>query len=365
VKEMKEKEPYLSDKVVGGISMPTTRVCPPYEMTVALAENAVMNGLHLSLETAVLDMKLSDRRITEVITNRGSIYPKIVINAAGLFADEIAAMAKDQFFTIHPRKGEIALLDKNKGKQLDTVVSVVSAKLINSDTKGGGLVKTVEGNILVGPNAFEQPYKEDYSTDSKTVDAMLNQNFAYVKGIGKGDVITYLAGTRAATYKEDFIIEKSKQVDNLVYAAGIQSPGFASSPAIAEEIEKITIGLLKEKHDVRLKQNFIRKRKGIPDLKNMPADERSRLIEERKAYGQIICRCEEVSRGEIQDAIHSVIPATTLDAIKRRTRAGMGRCQGGFCTPLIAQILEEETGMSLLEMTKKGKDSNLVSKVTK
>jgi len=365
VKEMKEKEPYLSDNVVGGISMPTTGICPPYEMTIALAESAVINGLHLSLETAVIDIHQSDNKITEVITNRGTVYPKIVINAAGLFADEIAAMANDQFFTIHPRKGEIALLDKSKGAIFDTVVSIVSTKLLHADTKGGGLVKTVEGNILVGPNAFEQPFKEDYSTDDKTVNAMLEQNLPYLKGISKGDVITYLAGSRAATYKEDFIIEKSTKIENLIYAAGIQSPGYASSPAIAEEIERITLELLKEKNNVQLKNNFIKERKNIPDLKNMTIENRCKRIEERSAYGQIICRCEEISKGEIQDAIHAVIPAITLDAIKRRTRAGMGRCQGGFCTPLIAQILEEELGMSLLEITKKGKDSNLVFKATK
>lgn len=365
VKEMKEKEPYLSDRIVGGISMPTTGICPPYEMTIALAESAVINGLQLSLETAVVDMHRSDNKISEVITNRGTIYPKVVINAAGLFADEIAAMAQDQFFTIHPRKGEIALLDKNKGTLLDTVVSIVTAKLMNSDTKGGGLVKTVEGNILVGPNAFEQPFKEEYSTDDKSVNAMLEHNLPYLKGIGKGDVITYLAGCRAATYKEDFIIEKSKKIGNLIYAAGIQSPGYASSPAIAEEIERLTIDLLNEKDNVLRKNNFIKERKNIPDLKNMSNEDRSKKIEERRAYGQIICRCEEVSKGEIQDAIHATIPAVTLDAIKRRTRAGMGRCQGGFCTSLIVQILEEELGMSLLDITKKGKNSNLVFKATK
>jgi glycerol-3-phosphate dehydrogenase len=350
---------------VGGVTAPTTGVCPPYEMTTALAENAIMNGLKLSLETAVISIMESDNKITKVITNRGTVYPKVVINAAGLFADEIAAMVNDQFFTIHPRKGEIVLLDKNKGDLLNTIVSQVSAKLLKSDTKGGALVKTAEGNILVGPTAFEQPYKEDYSTDYANVNTLLEVKLPIIKGIEKGDVITYLAGTRAATYKEDFIIEKSKKIKNLIYAAGIQSPGYASSPAIAEEIERITIQLLKEERDINKKKNFVSKRKGIPNLKLLSKQERRELISKRSDYGHIVCRCEEISKGEIIDAIHATIPALTLDAIKRRTRAGMGRCQGGFCTPLIAQIMVEETGKNMLELTKKGDGSNLVSKFTK
>jgi glycerol-3-phosphate dehydrogenase len=365
VKEIRKIIPNIPSDIVGGVTAPTTGVCPPYEMTTALAENAIMNGLKLSLETAVISIMESDNKITKVITNRGTVYPKVVINAAGLFADEIAAMVNDQFFTIHPRKGEIVLLDKNKGDLLNTIVSQVSAKLLKSDTKGGALVKTAEGNILVGPTAFEQPYKEDYSTDYANVNTLLEVKLPIIKGIEKGDVITYLAGTRAATYKEDFIIEKSKKIKNLIYAAGIQSPGYASSPAIAEEIERITIQLLKEERDINKKKNFVSKRKGIPNLKLLSKQERRELISKRSDYGHIVCRCEEISKGEIIDAIHATIPALTLDAIKRRTRAGMGRCQGGFCTPLIAQIMVEETGKNMLELTKKGDGSNLVSKFTK
>ena len=364
-KEIKKEIPNIREGIVGGVSTPTTGVCPPYEMTAALAESAVMNGVQISLETAVTDIHQWNRRIIKVITNRGAIYPKVVINAAGLFADEIAAMAQDQFFTIHPRKGEVALLDKNKSDLLDTVISTVSTKLIKGNTKGGGLVKTAEGNILVGPNAIEVPFKEDYSTDAATVDAMLEQKLPLLKGINKGDVITYIAGTRAATYKEDFIIEKSIKIENLIYAAGIQSPGYASSPAIAEEIERITLELLRKEKPINKKKEFIKTRNNVPNLKMLSKEERGKLIEERGDYGKIICRCEEISRGEIVDAIHSPLPALTLDAIKRRTRAGMGRCQGGFCTPLIAQILEEETGKSLLDITKKGEGSAIVAKVTK
>ncbi len=365
IKEIKKAEPHINDNIAGGIYMPTTGVCPPYEMTVALAENAVINGAVVSLNTAVLDIKKYKDNITEVVTNRGSVYPKVVINAAGVFSDKIAEMAGDRFFTIHPRKGEIALLDKNKGNLLDSVTSIVSTKLLKGNTKGGGLVKTAEGNILVGPSAYEQPYKEDYSTNRKIMNEVLDKNLPYVKGLNKGDVITYLSGTRAATYKEDFIIEKSQKVSNLIYVAGIQSPGYASSPAIAEEIERITIETLKKEMKVIKKVNFIKQRKGIPNLKELSKDERAELIQKRKEYGQIICRCEEVSKGEILDAIHSPIPALTIDAIKRRTRAGMGRCQGGFCSPLVADIIKQETGKELIDITKKGGDSYLLYKATK
>ena len=353
-KEILNDEKNIPDKVVGAVYMPTTGVCPPYEMTIAMGESAVINGTKLSLSTQATEIERQGDTIISVLTNRGRIYPKIVINAAGLFADKIAEMAGDRFFTIHPRKGQVALLDKKEGDKLGSVVSVVSLKSAFSNTKGGGLVKTADGNILVGPSAVEQPYKEDYSTDSDDIQNVLNKNLGYIKGIKKGDVITYLAGNRAATYKEDFIIEPSKYVNNLIYAAGIQSPGYASAPAIAADIAKMTIDKLSERIDILEKENFIKTRRGIMRFAEMSDEERQLLIDTNKEYGKIICRCEQVSKGEILDAIHSPVPALTVDAVKRRTRSGMGRCQGGFCKPLVAEIIADETGRSIDSILAKG-----------
>lgn len=363
--ELRKREPNISNEITGAILMPSAGVLPPYKMTIAYAENAVMNGVEISLNTIVHSMISEKGQIVYVSTNRGTIYPKIVINAAGVYSDKIAAMANDQFFTIHPRKGEAALLDKKKGHLLYSIASKPTITIAKSTTKGGGLIKTIEGNILVGPSAYEQPFREDYTTNKESFDAVLSKHLPTISGLSASDVITYFAGTRAATYEEDFIVEKSEYVENLVHAAGIQSPGLASTPAIAEEIEKITINALSKMKEVKRKSNWNPRRQGIPELYLMSNEERNILIKHRPEYGEIICRCEEISKGEIIDAIRSPIPAKSIDAIKRRTRAGMGRCQGGFCMPLVTKIIEEETDLDMTSITKKGNSSKLLVEETK
>ncbi len=365
LKELKEIEPNITEKAAGGFSFPTTGVLSPYKMTVAFAENAVMNGAEISLNTIVNSIKVVEGKVAYVDTNRGKIYPSILINAAGVYSDKIADMAGDQFFTIHPRKGEIVILDKKKGALFTRVLAMPPINQSSSDTKGGGLIRTIEDNVLVGPDAYEEPYREDYSTHSQNIDKILNKHLHIVKGLSKADTITYFAGVRASNYEEEFIVEKSEYVDNLIHAAGIQSPGLASAPAIAEDIAKIAVKELSKVKNVYEKVNFNPLRKSIPNLNKLSFEERSRLIKNRPDYGIIICRCEEISKGEIVDAINSPIPATSLDAVKRRVRTGMGRCQGGFCTPLVTEILCEELGKKAVEITKKGGSSNLLMGETK
>lgn len=365
IKELKKREPYISKDIKGALLMPSAGVLSPYKMTIAYAENAVMNGAEISLNTIVLSMKKEKGKIIYVSTNRGKIFPKIVINAAGIFSDKIADMVDDQFFTIHPRKGEIALLDKKKGHLLNGIASKPTITITNSHTKGGGLVKTIEGNILVGPNAIEQPFREDYTTDRTSFNLMLKKQLSIIPKLSLSDVITYLSGTRAATYEEDFIIEKSEYVGNLIYAAGIQSPGLASAPAIAEEIEKITIQALRKVKDINENPIWNPMRQGIKELNLLSLEERNKIIKENPNYGNIICRCEEISKGEIIDAIKSPIPTKSIDGIKRRVRSGMGRCQGGFCLPLVTKIINEESNIDMLSITKKGNSSNILIKETK
>lgn len=364
-KELLNYEPYIMEGVAGAVHFETTGITSPYKMTIACAENAVMNGVEVSLNTIVHEIAREKDRIISVRTNRGTLYPTVVVNAAGVFADNIADMAGDKFFTIHPRKGEIVLLDKKKQNLIHSVISKPSLALRQGNTKGGGLLRTIDGNILVGPNAYEQPYKEDYSTNRENIDSILKKHLPMIKGLSPADVITYCAGIRAATYEEDFIIERSEYVKNLVYAAGIQSPGFASAPAIAEEIEKLTLEALSEVMTVKKKEKWNPIRKGIPDLARLSIEERSMLIKQRTDYGTIICRCEEVSKGEIIDAIQSPIPIKTIDGIKRRVRAGAGRCQGGFCMPLVMDIISKQTGTDMTEINKKGRESNIVVGETK
>jgi len=358
-------EPNIGIPIAGAVHFATTGIISPYKMTVAYAENAVQNGAEVSLNTIVLSMQREHNRITSVETNRGTVYPRLVINAAGVFADMIADMAGDQFFSIHPRKGEIIFLDKKKGELINGVIGKPSLSLAKSNTKGGGVVKTVDGNILIGPDAYEQPFREDFSTHMDHIEVLMKKHMPLVKGLSPADVINYCAGIRAATYEEDFIIERSEYVANLVYAAGIQSPGLASAPAIAEEIEKLACQALQEIMEVKPNANWNPIRKSIPELSKMDFITRSRIIKENPHYGEIVCRCEGVSKGEIIDAIHSPIPALTVDAIKRRVRPGMGRCQGGFCLPAVMKIINEETGLPMTAITKKGNNSYLVVEETK
>ena len=365
MKRLQEEEPYLNTSIKGAIFFPSTATVSPYKMTIAYAENAIANGIVLSLNTIVTEMKKERGKIISVKTNRGTIYPKVVINASGVYADKIANMADDQFFTIHPRKGEIALMDKKKGYLLNSIVGKFNLGHSKCITKGGGLVKTIEGNILTGPNAYEQPYREDFTTNRDSFELMVNKLIDTVPKLSPGDIITYMAGIRAATYEEDFIVEKSEYVSNLVHAAGIQSPGLASAPAIAEEIERLALESLSETKDIKRKEKWNARRKKDKQLSIMSLPERKRIININSDYGEIVCRCEEVSKGEIIDAINSPIAVKTVDAVKRRTRAGMGRCQGGFCMPLVIKIIEENTDLEMTEITKKGKDSAVLKEETK
>ena len=360
LEKLHEIEPNITDKAIGAFEFPSSGVLSPYKLTVAFAENAVENGAKVSLDTIVTGMTIEGGKITAVKTNRGTVRPKAVINAAGTFSDKIAEMADDRFFTIHPRKGHLAILDKKQGPLVQRSMGLIGLSQAFSDTKGGGVMRTIDGNVLVGPDAFEQPYREDFSTKRENVDAMLNKHLPLIKGFSKADVITYFAGVRAATYEEEFIVEGSERVENLIHAAGIQSPGLASAPAIAEDITKITVDRLSKVMEVKKNDSFNPRRRVTPVMAKLSLEEKQAAIAANPDYGIVVCRCEGISRGEIIDAINSPVPATSIDAIKRRVRPGMGRCQGGFCMPLVTGIICEQTGMKPSEVTKSGEGSELL-----
>lgn len=360
LEKLHEIEPNITDKAIGAFEFPSSGVLSPYKLTVAFAENAVENGAKVSLDTIVTGMTVEGGKITAVKTNRGTVRPKAVINAAGTFSDKIAEMADDRFFTIHPRKGHLAILDKKQGPLVQRSMGLIGLSQAFSDTKGGGVMRTIDGNVLVGPDAFEQPYREDFSTKRENVDAMLNKHLPLIKGFSKADVITYFAGVRAATYEEEFIVEGSERVENLIHAAGIQSPGLASAPAIAEDITKITVDRLSKVMEVKKNDSFNPRRRVTPVMAKLSLEEKQAAIAANPDYGIVVCRCEGISRGEIIDAINSPVPATSIDAIKRRVRPGMGRCQGGFCMPLVTGIICEQTGMKPSEVTKSGEGSELL-----
>lgn len=362
--KLEQLEPNITDEAVAGYSFPSSGVLSPYKLTVALAESAVENGAQISLDTIVTSMVKESGKITSVYTNRGTVYPKTVINAAGVFSDNVAAMADDKFFSIHPRKGEIVILDKKKGLDVTRSMGLVSPDMIKSTSKGGGVMRTIDNNVLVGPDAYEQPLKEDFSTHRENIQAVMDKHLKLIKTFQPSDAITYFSGIRACTYEEEFVIERSEYVKNLIHAAGIQSPGFASAPAIAEEIRKITVDVLSECMQVVPNDKFNPCRRKTPHLDRLSFEEKQKVIKKNPDYGVIVCRCEEISRGEIIDAINSPLPATSVDAIKRRIRPGMGRCQGGFCAPFVTNIICEQTGLTPDQITKSGGDSNLLFEKT-
>ena len=359
-------EPAVKPELKCGMFFPTGGVVCPYNLTIAYAENAVDNGAKLSLNTAVLGMELSGGRIISVATNRGIVYPKLVVNAAGVFTEEIAKMAQDRFFSIHPRKGTNTILDKKNARMVRTSYTLLDGVKTQGHTKGGGIVRTIDNNVLVGPDAFETYKKEDFTTEAKSIGATFAKQGRVTEQLHSSDSITYFGGVRAPTFEEDFIVEKGRRTTNLVHAAGIQSPGLTAAPAIALDVSKMCVELLTDSGEKVLRNEaFNPKRRGIPQVKKMSDDKRNALIAKNPAYGEIVCRCEEISRGEIIDALHRSVPCETVDGVKKRCRPGMGRCQGGFCGPLVAKIIAEEKNIPLHEVRKAGEGSSLMFRKSK
>ena len=356
-KRLREKEPQMNPEFQFALYNESAGCVCPYGLTIAYGENAAANGAKISLNTAVLSMDVQDGRIRSVLTNRGRVWPRIVVNAAGTFAEDIAAMAQDRFYSIHPRRGTNSILDKQAAYLTGSIVSFKTVKKEQGHTKGGGILHTVDDNLLVGPNAVETYEKEDFSTEQASIDAVFQKQIQTVGKLSQRDIITYFTGVRAATFEEDFIIEKGRRTKNLIHCAGIQSPGLTTAPAVALYVEQLVVEELGQEREVEKNPRFNPIRKGIPRLRELPKEERDRLIRENPDYGVIVCRCEEISKGEILDALRSLVPVATVDGIKKRLRPGMGRCQGGFCMPLVAKIISEEEHISLSEVRKAKKGS--------
>ena len=361
---LRAEEPNITDEQHGAFFLPSAGIISPYKATVALAESAAANGVKVMLDTCVLGFEREGDRITRVLTSRGDFRASVVVNAAGNWADVVAGFAGDRFFSLHQRRGVDMILDRSTGDTQRHILGMPAVSQARSKSKGGGLVKTVEGNILVGPTATEAPGREEYATSSPEL-GELNKHFRINKRLSPSMAITYFAGVRPCTYDEDFIVERSTAVKNLVHAAGIQSPGLASAPAIAAEIARLALEALSETTKVTGKASFVASRQATPELRRLSLEERAAIIARNPAYGRIVCRCEEVSEGEIRDALRSPVPATSLDAVKRRVRPGMGRCHGGFCTPRVMEILADELKIPLAEVTKKGPGSRIALGETK
>lgn len=357
-KELRRREPNANPAAKFAIYNPSAGSVCPYGLTIAYAENAIENGAKLSLNTAVQGMIVEEGIIKRVYTNRGTLYPRLVINAAGVFAEDVAEMADDRFYSIHPRRGTNSILDKKVGGAFHAIAGIKELSFEKSRTKGGGVLHTAHGNLLIGPDAVETYEKENFSTNRESIDRVFEKQKKVLPSLSKSDIITYFTGVRAPTFEEDFIIEQGRRTKNLIHCAGIQSPGLTTAPAAALDIEKMAVSILsKGKGELREKLSYNPRRQGVPELRNMSREDRAALIAKNPDYGLIICRCEEISKGEIVDALNSPLCVPTLDGIKKRLRPGMGRCQGGFCAPLVTKIIAEHMKKPFSQVLKSGEGS--------
>lgn len=351
--ELKKLEPNISEDAVAALYAPTGGIVCPFGLTIALAENAAVNGVDFRLNTEVQELQ----RIPEgyrVITDQGTLESRVVINAAGVYADRFHNMVSGQKIKIIPRKGEYCLMDKKVGNWVTRTVFQLPTKY----GKGVLVTPTVHGNLLAGPTAVDIEDYEGVNTTGEGMADLMKRAALSVEGLPAGQVITSFAGLRAhgVTEKEDFIVGPVEDAPGFFDAAGIESPGLTCAPALGTYMAELVLKYLPAEE----KKDFIATRKGIPSMALADPDERQRLIRENPLYADVVCRCEMVTEGEIMDAIHRPLGATTLDGVKRRTRAGMGRCQAGFCSPRTVEILARELGKDMSEIGKNDRGSEFL-----
>lgn len=349
-------EPNLSDQVLAALYAPTAGIVCPFELNIAMAENAYNNGVEFKFDTEVKNIRKQEKGFV-VETSKGDFETGCIVNAAGVYADVFHNMVSEKKLHITPRKGEYMLLDKSAGTHVNHTIFA----LPNKNGKGVLVTQTVHGNLLIGPTATDLEDREETATTSEGMETVSVKSGKTVKDIPLRKVITSFAGLRAVEDGMDFVIEEVEDAPGFIDCAGIASPGLTSSPAIGCMIADI----VKEKLHPEVNPDFNPVRKGILDPSELSLEERNELIKRSPEYGNIICRCEMISEGEILDAIRRPLGAKSLDGVKRRTRAGMGRCQSGFCSPRTMEILSRELGISMEEITKTGGASRLIEGINK
>ncbi len=348
-------EPQLSRNVICALHAPTGAIICPYELTIAAVGNAMDNGTELKRNFEVISIVQEGEGYT-ISSENEKVRAKFVINAAGIYSDRVAAMIGDESFSVHPRRGEYILLDKECGGMVSHTIFRTPSKM----GKGILVTPTVDGNLLLGPTSVDDTDKENRATTAEGFAKIIGEAAENVDGIPFGKAITSFCGLRAAGDTGDFIINSPRK--GFVNAAGIESPGLSASPAIAEYI----VELLREQGlDLKEKADYNPVRKPAHYFREASLEEKNEIIKRDKSYGRVICRCETVTEGEILEAIHTNPGARDLDGVKRRTRAQMGRCQGGFCMPYITEILARELGVSCESVTKSGENSTVIVGKTK
>lgn len=354
--KLNELEPDISGDAVGALLSETAGIVCPYELTIAAVENAVSNGANFVRNCEVKSITYADNMFT-LNTSAGEVAASYVINAAGTHSDEIAKMIGDDSVKLIDRKGEYYLLDKSFGYLADHTIFQCPNKM----GKGVLVTPTVDGNLLIGPSAVDQDDRDNADTTCDGLEFVVSKAKKSVPSLNIRGAITSFAGVRAHPVNDDFIIGFSDKNDKFINAAGIESPGLSAAPAIAEYV----CALLTERADFEKNDNFNGARPAPVRFRHMTKQEREELIQKNKAYGRIICRCETITEGEILDAIHAPAGARDVDGVKRRTRAGMGRCQGGFCGSKVVEILARELKAPMNEITKFGGESRIIFDKTK
>lgn len=346
--EVLAMEPNLSDTVTAALYAPTGGIVDPFKLTIAMAEVANQNGVEFHLSTKVIDVENHSDHFV-VYTDKGEYTSKIVVNCAGVYSDDINNQLSQYKLKITPRKGEYCLFDKEVGNTVSHTVFQLPTAL----GKGVLVTPTPDGNLLIGPTANDIIDKSDTSTTQEGLNSVVAKARQSIKQIPMGFVITAFAGLRATEAGGDFVLGEVRDVPNFYNAVGIESPGLTSAPAIGEYLSM----MISERLHAKEKPSYVKTRKDIVHFEALSMEEKAALIRENPEYGKIICRCELVTLAQIKDAIHRPLGATTLDGIKRRTRAGAGRCQGGFCSPRIVEILSKELHKDPRDIVKFNSDS--------
>lgn len=352
--EARIEEPNLSESVTGALLVPNAGIVCPYELTIAAVGNAMDNGAELCTNFEVTSIEKNEQGFTARSTDNRRINAKYLINCAGCYADKIAEMLGDKFFDIIPRAGEYMLLDKSEGETVThTIFQIPTAA-----GKGVLVTPTADGNLLIGPTASQVASPENKETTSSGLDEIVQLAKISVPNLNLRKVITSFSGIRSSEKNGDFIIQASKKIKNLVHVAAVDSPGITCCVAIAEYVTDIlkSIGM-----ELQSNPDFNGTRENTHFFRQMNDKEKNEYIKTHPEYGRIICRCEHVSEGEICDAVKRNPPAYDIDGIKRRTRSGMGRCQGGFCSPYVTELLAHENDVPMESVTKKGKESYMLT----
>lgn len=352
-KQLLAMEPNLNAEVKGGLYIPRESIIDPFILVTALAENANANGASFLLNTKVIGINTEDGKIKSVETTAGLIETKYVINAAALYCDEIAEMVGKADYKVVARRGQFYILDKNTSCKVKQIVLPIPTKI----TKGKLMCPTIHGNMLVGPTAEDLDNKTDKSVTKEGLDSILEDVRRLVPNVQVKDTIAQYSGLRPNRNPEGLHVDMYDDLSGYVNLSGVRSTGITLSVAIAKYVAQM---LVSHGMDAPFKDNFISKRKGILKFHELSFEEQEMAIKENPLYGNVICRCETVTEGEIVDAIKRPLGARSMDAVKRRVRAGTGRCQGGFCGPKVLEILARELNIDTEAVNKNVEGSFMI-----